>query len=79
MEHTFTLNDFIRYAYNETELPDTVLIQREIDNDPDTEEMYSEVVETLKFLDRLAISPSKMCIETILNYSRKGKSLFSNI
>ncbi|MBA3285069.1 MAG: hypothetical protein H0U27_08430, partial [Nitrosopumilus sp.] len=57
MEHTFTIDDYVRYIYNETDLPDTVLIQRSIDNDEEVEEDFNQLVETVHLLDCILEEP----------------------
>lgn len=65
-----TTTDLIRYAYNETELNETVSIQHRIDSDYKTKELYQEVVETINYIDRFLRVPGTDCINRILDYSK---------
>ena len=73
MNNTTTLNDLILFAYNETELLDTVLVEKAISNDVEVAETYKELLVTIDFIDsQLAkmVNPNSKTIEAILNYSK---------
>jgi hypothetical protein len=70
MQKNFTTDDLIRYAYNETMITDTVLIQQAIDDHIELEETYIGIVSTMRTLDGLMVNPSEKSILTILNYSK---------
>lgn len=73
MDKNSTLNDFIRYAYNETELPDSVRIQKSIDSDPLIQSQYNEVLECIGLMDKILIEPRNSTIDKILHYSISNK------
>jgi hypothetical protein len=66
-----TLNDLILYYFNETEMAESVLTQKDIDCNPETEDQYQEIVKTMDYIDNHMISPSSKTISNILNFSRK--------
>jgi hypothetical protein len=66
-----TTNDLLLYLYNETKMTESVLIQKAIDNDPETEEEFEELKSAVSFLDSILEPPSPKCLDNILNYSRK--------
>ena len=68
MDHTTTrtMQDLLRYAYNETGLKDSDRIQRSIDGDPLIADDYRELFKVLNCLDEAAPSPSDEVIERIL-------------
>ena len=70
MEQTFTIDDYVRYIYNETDLPDTVLIQRSIDNDEEVEEDFQQLVKTVKLLDKILQEPRQATVNKILEFSK---------
>jgi hypothetical protein len=70
MEQTFTIDDYVRYIYNETDLPDTVLIQRSIDNDEEVEEDFQQLVKTVHLLDKILQEPRQTTVNKILEFSR---------
>lgn len=70
MEQTFTIDDYVRYIYNETDLPDTVLIQRSIDNDEEVEEDFQQLVKTVKLLDKILQKPRQATVNKILEFSK---------
>ena len=65
----FTLNDYIRYIYNEVDFPDCALIQRTLDNDPAIQTDYSNLVLSLGILDRILVDPPQKCIDRIMDHS----------
>ena len=70
MEQTFTIDDYVRYIYNETDLPDTVLIQRSIDNDEEVEEDFQQLVKTVQLLDKILQEPRQSTVNKILEFSQ---------
>ena len=71
MNKKFTLNDLLLYLYNETKMTESVLIQKAIDFDFETEEEFEDLKAAVSYLDNLLESPSKNCVNNILNYSKK--------
>lgn len=70
MKKTSTTLELLLYLYNETKMTESVLIQKAIDNDPETEEEFEEIKAALSYLDSILLSPSKKSVDNILNYSR---------
>lgn len=70
MHRKFTPNDLLLYLYNETKMTESVLIQKAIDYDCETEEEFEELKSAVAYLDKLLESPSEKCIDNILKYSK---------
>jgi hypothetical protein len=70
MHKKFTPNDLLLYLYNETKMTESVLIQKAIDYDCETEEEFEDLKATVKQLDKLLETPSKHCVDNILKYSK---------
>ena len=70
MNKTSTTIDLLLYLYNETRMTESVLIQKAIDYDPETEEEFEELKSAVASLDRLLESPSEKSVNRILNYSK---------
>lgn len=73
MYESSTTHDLILYYFNEVELADTVLIQNEIDHNPETEENFQEIVQVMDHIDNCMVNPSASVIKNILNYSHSLK------
>ena len=72
MNRTFTTTDLILFAYNETELTETVLIVNAIESDPALHEDFKEIVNTISYIELLSLQPSNQSIDAILRHSRSG-------
>lgn len=70
MHQKTTLDELILYYYNETQLTENVLIQKDIDLDEDTAETFEDIKQAASLLDELLEKPSLRCTENILKYSR---------
>ena len=70
MIETFTLDELILYYFNETRMSESVLIQRAIDTDEETEEEFNAIVKTMQKLDGLLVNPSADAVDAIMNYSK---------
>lgn len=70
MNGTVTLDHLILYLYNETELPETVLVQRAIDNDAEIEEEYSHLIAARNLIDSSLLSASSKSIATVMAYAQ---------
>jgi hypothetical protein len=57
MNKNYTQNDLLLYAYNETELNDSVRVQNAIDGDPLVEGEYKEIVSTIEALNKMLLEP----------------------
>lgn len=70
MKKTFTFDDLIRYAYNETSLAESVEIRQAIDEDTSLCEEYVRLIDTLLQMDTLLIDPPQASVDKILEYSK---------
>jgi hypothetical protein len=70
MNKTFTFEDLIRFAYNETNLIETVQIRHAIDENENLCEMFVSLVSVLNILDNLLIEPADKCSKAVLDYSK---------
>ena len=66
-----TLDDLILYYFNETDMTGSVVTQKNIDSNSETEEQFDEIVRTMDYIDNHMISPSAKTIANILSYSKK--------
>jgi hypothetical protein len=64
--HDDTQDYLILYYFNETEMTDSVLIQKEIDYCPHTEEAYSHLVTVFEKVDEALFSASEKSIQKVL-------------
>jgi hypothetical protein len=72
MNKTSTQKDLLRYAYNETDLPDSDRIQRAIDGDPLVQQDYNEIHDVIKTLDEGKVSPSEKSLKAIMKKAKKA-------
>ena len=70
MPEIYTTNDLILYLYNETELEDSVFIQKEIDDVEEVREAFNGLVAMKELLDHLTLRPAQTTVESILAYSK---------
>ena len=66
MNKMYSTEDLILYAYNETELTDTVLIQQSIDGDPLVQDEYNEIVASINVLDKVLLEPDQDVINRLM-------------
>jgi hypothetical protein len=66
MNKMYSTEDLILYAYNETELTDTVLIQQSIDGDPLVESEFNEIVACINILDKALLEPDQDVINRLM-------------
>lgn len=78
MIEIYTTNDLLLYLYNETEMTESVFIQKAIDYDAETEEEFEQLKTAISFLDKLLEAPSDKSICNILNYSKKSALIGEN-
>ncbi len=69
MIQTFTHNDLIRYAYNETTEVENQQIEEVLAHEPDMLNYYLNVVDMQCVLYETIPEPSKQSIQNILSYS----------
>jgi len=72
MDKTSTHSDLLKYAYNETNLPESDRIQRSIDGDPLVKQDYDEIHDVLNTLDEGKVSPSEKSVQAILKKAKKA-------
>ena len=70
MDEISTLNDLIRFAYNETEILETVQITRSIEADPLIEAMYQELLMSMDVLDKFSADPANESLQNIFAYAK---------
>jgi hypothetical protein len=66
MNKMYSKENLILYAYNETELTDSVLIQRSIDGDPLVESEFNEIVASINLLDKALLEPDQAVINRLM-------------
>ena len=69
MSETSTTEKLILYLFNETEMTDSVLVQRAIDYDPEVECEFENLKATLNLLNDSLVAPNQKTISKILDYS----------
>ena len=70
MIKTFTHDDVIRLAYQETNEKETSEIQTALLCDPDLMDFYKRIVRSKSMLDEVEKEPSEYSVNNILNYAR---------
>ncbi len=70
MHQKSTLDKLILYFYNETQLTENVLIQKDIDYNEETAETFEDIKHAAILMDELLEKPSARCAGNILKYSR---------
>ena len=70
MIKTFTQNELIRYIYQETTKEENTEIETALIFDDSLSNDLIELKQTVLALDDVEKSPSKFCIEKILDYSK---------
>ncbi len=80
MIQTFTQNDVIRYAYNETTNHENTQIEEMLTHDSAMLAFYMTVLDSQLALNRAELAPSKQTVNNILSYSANhyGSSLRFN-
>ena len=68
MNQNYSQNDLILYAYNETELNDSVRVQHCIDSDPLVESEYNEIVAAVKSLDKILLKPDAKAMNRLMEF-----------
>ncbi|MES2797913.1 MAG: hypothetical protein V4683_18245 [Bacteroidota bacterium] len=69
MIQTFTHNDLIRYAYNETTEEENQQIEEALTQEPDMLNYYLNVLDLQCALSADKMEPSKRTVQNILSYS----------
>jgi len=79
MDKIVTLENLIAFAYNETEILDTVNVVEAIDCDEVIAEEYEVILATKEVLDNSSREPSLKALDTIFLYSKEKSRLhFAN-
>ena len=68
MNQNYTHEELILYAYNETELSDSVRIQHSIDSDPLVEDEYKEIVDAVSSLDKILLEPDTKVMNRLMEF-----------
>ena len=68
----FTLEDLLRYLYQETSPSQTAEIKAALDTDWSLREKFEVITSAQKRLDALKASPSQQSIDAILSYAEKA-------
>lgn len=74
MTKTFTLDDVLRYAYEETTEEENGLIEDALVADPALLEFYLDTIDLKAGLNRAEVSPSDRVVDNILAFSQKYQS-----
>jgi hypothetical protein len=69
MNETITLNDLVLYLYNETEITESVMVQRAIDQDENVAEEFYSMAAARDLIDHSLMHASKSSIESILSFA----------
>jgi hypothetical protein len=69
MIQTFTHNDLIRYAYNETTDEENLLIEDALTQEPEMLTYYLNVLDLQVALSDAKLEPSDRAVQNILSYS----------
>jgi hypothetical protein len=70
MHKTFTLDDLILFAYNETGNEKSAEIIKALGEDEEFLEEYESIIDVQHQLDSIKETPSRNVIDNILNYSK---------
>lgn len=73
MNQNYTSHDLLLYAYNETELSDSVRMQHCIDSDPLVADEYSELIEAVNSLDQIFLEPEAGVLNRIMAFAEGEK------
>jgi hypothetical protein len=74
MTKTFTLDDVLRYAYEETTEEQNGLIEDALMADPTLLEFYLDTIDLKAGLNRAELTPPDRVVEAILTFSRTHQS-----
>lgn len=72
MIKTSTTENLILYLFNETGMSDSVLIQREIDTDPEIKNEFDSIKRAVRYIDKALIDPSPECLNKIMRYAAES-------
>lgn len=69
MNENITLNHLVLYLYNETEITESVMVQKAIDQDEEIAEEFYSMAAARDLIDHSLMYASKSSIESILSYA----------
>ncbi|MBK7683444.1 MAG: hypothetical protein IPJ26_13725 [Bacteroidetes bacterium] len=69
MNETITLNHLVLYLYNETELTESVMVQKAIDQNEEIAEEFYSMAAARDLIDHSLMHASKSSINSILSYA----------
>lgn len=69
MNENITLNHLVLYLYNETEITESVMVQKAIDQDEEIAEEFYSMAAARDLIDQSLMHASKSSIESILSYA----------
>lgn len=69
MNENITLNDLVLYLYNETEITESVLVQKAIDQNEEIAEEFYSMAAARDLIDHSLMHASTSSIESILSYA----------
>ncbi len=70
MAHHYTQNQIIQFIYKECDLFEKLEMEFAMEDDSSLLESYEDLMYSYKQLPKLSLSPSRKCVENILEYSR---------
>jgi hypothetical protein len=71
MDKNVTLQNLINFAYNDSELLETVQVVDAIENDEEVSEEYKAILATMELLDNSSLEPSQLILNKIILYSKQ--------
>lgn len=74
MTKTFTLDDVLRYAYEETTEEENALVEEALVADPTMLEFYLDTIDLKAGLNRAELTPSDQIVANILAFSQNYQS-----
>ena len=77
MDKNITLKNLIDFAYNDTEILETVQVIDAIKYDEEISEDYKIILATKELLDNSSIEPSQQILNKIFLYSRQKTLVLS--
>ncbi|MFT4031105.1 MAG: hypothetical protein QM669_01670 [Siphonobacter sp.] len=74
MIQTFTQNDILRYAYEETTDEENQHIEEALIHDNELLLYYLDIIDLKAGMNKAILQPSDRVVNTIVNYSRQAKN-----
>jgi len=79
MKETITFNHLVLYLYNETELSDSVFVQKAIDHHEEISDEFQQLVTVKNLINNCTMHASASSIETVLAYATLTAPLQKNM